>query len=221
MCVRCGVEFRPVRNDVYVIDLDAGGQESQIWNADLWQCPRCKAEIVSGFGALPMAEAFEKGRFDRFRQEANQRKELYICGQMVERFMGLKARIAAEEALIKEFKSEANELEEVLLEQFSQAGVQNMRKDGRTIFIQRSLQASHLNGMEALVWAFRESGLDDLVKESIAPSTLSAYVREQIKAIEVTNKTLSLEEAISLALPDLVVANIKVAEIFDLRIRSN
>jgi hypothetical protein len=63
------MEFLPKTNGVFVFEM-AGNPRSiawlyRIWQADLWRCPNCGFEIVSGFGNNPLMEHFQDG-FDEF-----------------------------------------------------------------------------------------------------------------------------------------------------------
>jgi|WetSurMetagenome_2_1015567.scaffolds.fasta_scaffold01396_22 hypothetical protein len=55
LCVKCQVEFKPERNDVVVDVLDGHGKSYQLWCADLWECPQCGNQIITGYGNEPYA----------------------------------------------------------------------------------------------------------------------------------------------------------------------
>jgi predicted RNA-binding Zn-ribbon protein involved in translation (DUF1610 family) len=66
VCVKCEVELRPEKNSVGLVDymtLGEGEDEktdpSQVWEADLWKCPVCGYEIVTGFGNSPVSTLHE------------------------------------------------------------------------------------------------------------------------------------------------------------------
>ena len=59
ICVKCECEFRPEQNRVGVIETASFGPY-KLWRADLWKCPSCGIEVVSGFGRKPVAEHFEE-----------------------------------------------------------------------------------------------------------------------------------------------------------------
>jgi len=55
VCKRCNCEFRPERNGVGVLDMyrpsDGDSlQPYELFDADLWKCPKCGVEVVGGFG---------------------------------------------------------------------------------------------------------------------------------------------------------------------------
>ena len=49
VCAKCCKEMRPEKNGVWVFLYSTFGLY-QIWSADLWKCPCCGVEIISGFG---------------------------------------------------------------------------------------------------------------------------------------------------------------------------
>jgi hypothetical protein len=70
--VPCRLFFRPKKNGIAVVEgmpasdgMGPDGEERQtwvpykLWRADLWVCKGCGAEIVVGFGNLPLAEHYE------------------------------------------------------------------------------------------------------------------------------------------------------------------
>jgi hypothetical protein len=54
-CAKCEVDFRPEKNGVRLIELFQNDKEPYaIWNADLWKCPICGVEIISGYSQHPI-----------------------------------------------------------------------------------------------------------------------------------------------------------------------
>jgi len=60
MCVKCGKELKIKKNEIIVEEL-VDTHSCRIWEADLWECPRCGTEIITGFGLAPIAEHFQDG----------------------------------------------------------------------------------------------------------------------------------------------------------------
>jgi hypothetical protein len=52
--------MRPKRNSVTVEELTENGWPYKLWDADLWACPECGAEIIAGFGNGPIAEHYQR-----------------------------------------------------------------------------------------------------------------------------------------------------------------
>lgn len=59
-CYSCNVPFRPKKNDITVQANSGFGPYYKI-AADLWYCPECNAEIITGFAHEPIIAAHEKG----------------------------------------------------------------------------------------------------------------------------------------------------------------
>lgn len=55
----CGRFMRPKQNSVTVEELFEDGSPYKLWDADLWECPNCKAEVITGFGRGPIAEHWQ------------------------------------------------------------------------------------------------------------------------------------------------------------------
>lgn len=63
VCRTCNCELWPEKNGVGVLDLaDYGPYE--LFDADLWKCPKCGLEIVGGFGFSPIS-AHNKSDFQK------------------------------------------------------------------------------------------------------------------------------------------------------------
>ena len=73
-CVPCQRFFRPKRNSINVLEgkpigrnvppgLSAASNWNpyKVWNADLWVCEGCGAEIIVGYGAAPIAQDYLPG----------------------------------------------------------------------------------------------------------------------------------------------------------------
>ena len=58
MCVTCRKQLECRKNEVVVEELGIGSR--RIWEADLWECPKCGTEIIVGFGLEPIMEHFQK-----------------------------------------------------------------------------------------------------------------------------------------------------------------
>jgi len=64
VCRTCQVDLRPERNGVGVLDMADFGPVD-LWDADLWKCPKCGLEVVSGFGNNPISSHYVKEEFSR------------------------------------------------------------------------------------------------------------------------------------------------------------
>lgn len=125
----------------------------------------------------------------------------------VKRYRDLKAEAKRLEAELDGVKKAATALEEELVEAFTDEGVQNMRVDGNTVYLERTLWAQREKGVtpEEVVAALRAAGLDALVGEGVNMNTLSSHLRE-------------LDEH-DTPLPDALVGKVKAAEVFKVKVR--
>lgn len=55
----CGRFMRPKQNSVTVEELMEDGRPYKLWDADLYECVECGVEVISGFGAGPLAEHYQ------------------------------------------------------------------------------------------------------------------------------------------------------------------
>ena len=77
-CVKCGVELYPKENGVGVLDT-LRGVGFQLWDADLWECPVCGYQIVTGFGQEPVAEKYQSERFQTFLNNYTANRTVIDC----------------------------------------------------------------------------------------------------------------------------------------------
>jgi len=58
--------MRPERNAVTVVlHFSDPPLPYEAWQADLWECPKCKAQICTGFAPRPIAEHYDKEQMDK------------------------------------------------------------------------------------------------------------------------------------------------------------
>lgn len=124
------------------------------------------------------------------------------------RYKELREAQASSEAEAKAIKDEANALEAELVDEFAEAGVQNINVDGKTIYLHRSVYAQRCAGVTAedVKAALIAAGAGDLVTETVNANTLSAWVRELT------------EDDDSPGLPEAVVGVLEPGERYAVRI---
>ncbi len=64
VCVKCQKVMFPKKNEVDVLDL-VNFSPRQLWEGDLWECPRCYTQIIIGFGCEPYMSCREVGFDER------------------------------------------------------------------------------------------------------------------------------------------------------------
>lgn len=75
VCPECECEMRPERNGVGVLDMAEFGP-CDLYDADLWQCPKCGKKVIGGFGNGPMVSHYGEG-FARLVQTRTDKGILY------------------------------------------------------------------------------------------------------------------------------------------------
>lgn len=58
VCVKCQVEMRPEKSGVGLLDMASYGPY-KLWESDLYKCPKCGCEIITGFGDYAITEHYE------------------------------------------------------------------------------------------------------------------------------------------------------------------
>ena len=71
ICSKCQINLRPVKNGVEVLELADFGPY-RLWEADEYECPRCRIRIITGFGFSPYTE-HHKDDFTRLLEAARSR----------------------------------------------------------------------------------------------------------------------------------------------------
>lgn len=100
----------------------------------------------------------------------------------------LQHRKAYLEAEVKEINRKISALEEALLEQTFEEGIdratvtighdENGVPIKRTIYRERKVWAGHNGDVDALNDALRQAGLEEYIKETVNTNSLSAFIRE-------------------------------------------
>ena len=54
VCVKCQTEMRCEKNGVGCLDMASFGPY-ELWDSDLYKCPKCGVEILTGFGDLAVS----------------------------------------------------------------------------------------------------------------------------------------------------------------------
>lgn len=128
-------------------------------------------------------------------------------------FADLDSQIQGHKDQIKALEAEKGRLEARLIEEMALEGIQNMKVNGRTIYIQRQTWAGHFGDKDGLCQALIKAGMQEYVSETFNTNQLSAFVRE----FDPEN-TLTEEEIIQ-KLPIELQDKIKVTHRFNLRTR--
>ena len=59
-CANCQTFFRPRKNSITVLETyDDGERPYKVWQADLWECPDCGTQLITGYGSRAISEQHE------------------------------------------------------------------------------------------------------------------------------------------------------------------
>jgi vacuolar-type H+-ATPase subunit I/STV1 len=142
--------------------------------------------------------------------------------QQLREFVSLENRKKDLDAELKAVKQQLDDLEEALVPQFIEDGVQRMTVDGRTVSIQQDVYASPLNDREDVVDALKQSELGQYVAENYNTNSLTAFVRELKRDVELRAKgenRMYTEDDVRAALPEPLGRALKISFVHKLSSR--
>lgn len=89
------------------------------------------------------------------------------------------------EADLREVKREIGELETTVLDMMAKEGVQNVKIDGKVLYLQRKIFVGMAEGYtrEQVIESLRKAGLGDFVQENYNTNQLSAHFREMDEVV--------------------------------------
>ena len=142
--------------------------------------------------------------------------------QQLREFVSLENRKKGLDAELKSVKQQLDDLEEALVPQFIEDGVQRMTIDGRTVSIQQDVYASPLNDREDVVDALKQSELAQYVAENYNTNSLTAFVREVKRDVELraqSENRIYTEDDVRAALPQPLGRALKISFVHKLSSR--
>ncbi len=142
--------------------------------------------------------------------------------QQLKLFVSLENQKRELDARLKELKQELDGLEEVLVPQFIEDGVQRMTVDGRTVAITQDVYASPAICREDVVEALKQAELGQYVGENYNSNSLTAFVREIKREVEFRaqqENRIYTEDDVRAALPEPLGKAIKVSFVHKLSSR--
>jgi vacuolar-type H+-ATPase subunit I/STV1 len=142
--------------------------------------------------------------------------------QQLREFVSLENRKKDLDAELKSVKQQLDDLEEALVPQFIEDGVQKMTVDGRTVSIQQDVYASPLNDREDVVDALKQSELGQYVAENYNTNSLTAFVREVKRDVELraqSENRMYTEDDVRSALPEPLGRALKISFVHKLSSR--
>lgn len=142
--------------------------------------------------------------------------------EQLKEFVCLENRKRDLDAELKATKQKLDELEQALVPQFIDDGVQRMTVDNRTISLAQDIYASPLNERADVVAALKASELGQYVAENYNTNSLTAFVREvarDVAAVAEREGRPYGEEEVLQALPQPLGTALKVSFVHSLRSR--
>lgn len=127
--------------------------------------------------------------------------------EMLSEFIALRKEKDDLESDLKRISSRMSELEPMIVEGFGERGMQNVNKDGITLYLAIDRFVNKKTGVETeeICEALREAGLGDMVSDSYSAASLKARVLEW--------------KANDVAIPERLADCITVGEVYRLRSR--
>ena len=115
--------------------------------------------------------------------------DLFIIADDLVRYRDQKKEI---EDALKEINTLITETEEQLVAAMVEEEMQNFTRNGKQFILTNRTYANAKAGMmpEICSW-MKDNGLEDMVKESVHPQTLQAWVKEQIEEVGALPEELS------------------------------
>ena len=100
---------------------------------------------------------------------------------LIQQFIDLTIRKRETKELEKSLSEQIDEIEKVLMEEFTLSGTQRTTKRGHTVSLTRNVTPSVKGGMQQTFCdAMKGLGLGDMVKESVNYQTLGSWVRNDL-----------------------------------------
>jgi hypothetical protein len=142
--------------------------------------------------------------------------------EQLKEFVCLENRKRDLDAELKATKQKLDDLEQVLVPQFIDDGVQRMTVDNRTVSLAQDIYASPVGERADVVAALKASELGQYVAENYNTNSLSAFVREVARDVAVLATREGRpygEDEVLQALPQPLGTALKVSFIHSLRSR--
>ena len=137
-------------------------------------------------------------------------------------FVSLETRKKELDAELKGVKQQLDDLEQLLIPQFIEAGFDSVKVDGRTVSLVQEVYASPLYDRAEVVAALKKSDLGQYVAENYHTNSVAAFVREVAREVRERCRQedrMFDEAAILAALPAPLGPTLKISFVHSLRSR--
>lgn len=142
--------------------------------------------------------------------------------QLLKEFVALERRKRELDSELKQIAARLDDLEQALVPQFLNDGVNSMRIDGRLVYLVQEIYAAPMNDRGQVVAALKASELGQYVSENYNTQSLKAFVREVAEDVRLRcehEERLFTEEEVRAALPAPLGAALKISFVHSLRTR--
>jgi hypothetical protein len=137
-------------------------------------------------------------------------------------FVALEKRRRDLDSELKQIAARLDDLEQALVPQFLNDGVNSLRIDGRLVYLAQEIFAGPLNDRREVIAALKASELGQYVSENYNTQSLKAFVREVAEDVRLRceqQEWLFTEEEVRAALPAPLGAALKISFVHSLRTR--
>ena len=137
-------------------------------------------------------------------------------------FVALENRKRDLESELKSVAAQLDTLQQTLVLQFINDGVNSVRIDNRLVYLAQDIYASPLNDRGEVIAALKASELGQYVSENYNTQSLKAFVREVAEEVRLRcqqEERLFTEEEVRAALPAPLGNTLKISFVHSLRSR--
>jgi len=142
--------------------------------------------------------------------------------EQLKEFVALEKRKRDLDSELKSIAARLDDLEQALVPQFLNDGVNSLRIDGRLVYLAQEIFAGPLSDRGEVIAALKASELGQYVSENYNTQSLKAFVREVAEDVRLRcqqEERLFTEEEVRAALPAPLGAALKISFVHSLRTR--
>ncbi len=142
--------------------------------------------------------------------------------EQLKEFVALEKRKRELDSELKQIAARLEDLEQALVPQFLNDGVNSLRIDGRLVYLAQDIYTGPVNDRTEVIAALKASELGQYVSENYNTQSLKAFVREVAEDVRLRceqQERLFTEEEVRAALPAPLGAALKVSFVHSLRTR--
>jgi hypothetical protein len=142
--------------------------------------------------------------------------------EQIKEFVALENRKRELDSELKAIAARLDNLEQALVPQFLNDGVNSLKIDGRVVYLAEDIYAGPLNDRAEVIAALKKSDLGQYVSENYNTQSLKAFVREVAQEVRLRceqEQKLFSEEDVRLSLPVPLGDTLKISFVHSLRSR--